>query len=690
MPPTARRHVVVLGAQCAAMEHLDRLEESATLLHSVLADPSLGGCAPGLRDGRSLVLGAELTGARIGELLREAYRFAGERGAVLVVALLGHGFTPGGTSSLYYMGTDSRPEVRDAAVEVGPLLRDAADQDGVQGVVCVTDTCHAGAAMPSSRDLAAGVRGGSTRLAVLMSCGAAQPARDLGLSRELTALLQQGESQGGRFIGVGTAARALRGRVVGQNVGYAVWDGHPFAQEPMWLVRNARHPAFSVPPRTGVLGPRSREELATALAALDPPLTRSQLPTGLEEASGLLALLADRPADHLTQRAVRAVDGLVVSLRTVNLLSEWLGSAVTTAHLYRALGAVLTAEAEVPRSRPRPTLPDVVDHVVHEHPVTDPDCRRWLTHFVVMLGLEADQNPEDPVVQQWARSIDASVQLNDALLFARARRENRQLTLVVSLHASLTGDWPDSLDAWLLREGTVVGHEQFPAAAADRASAEDALDDAVIWADGEAEELGISLRRVDVALPTALLLSWRPEESGLGVRLGHQYEVVLHWSGRLAPTRLQRKLRRTVEDRWERMLACNADVPLDWLDRHAVQNRERLYDELHKGRYSRGIVLLHHPGDDEPLVELLLSYTPVFLWPQRDGDRAAWRDGLDRYWPTMPAGLTHAYRRSWLGDRREAVADLRAVWDSGEWLAFCRSVAHPVLPSASRPLKEEK
>ncbi|MET7285121.1 hypothetical protein [Streptomyces sp. NPDC005573] len=682
------RHLLVVGAQCAAMGHLDRLTESATLLHGVLSDPDLGGCAPGLPDGRSLLVGPDLAAGSIDGHVRDAYRFAGERGAVLVLALLGHGFVPGATSSLYYMGADSRPEERDRAVEVGPLLRDAADRDGVHGVVCVVDTCHAGGAMPDSRELAAGVRGGSSRLAVLTSCGAAQPAIDLRLSRELAGLLQRGADEGGRFIDAGTAARALRGRLPGQNVGFQDWDGHPFAREPLWLAPNPRHPERSAV-RSGALGPRAREELAAALAALEPPLDHGHVPASLDDATALLGTLTARPPTPMTQRAVRAVKALVITFRTMDLLSGWLGGDVTTAHLRRALSAVLTAEAQRPTAVPRPTLPEAVDHFVHEHPVTDPDCLRWLTRFVVLLGTEAGQDPADPAVRRWARSIDASVALNDALAFARELREDQQLSLVVSLHASLTGDWPDSVDAWLLQDGAVVGHEQYDTPGADQARVEEVLDEAVLWAEDEARERGLGLHRLDVALPAARLLDWHPEEAGLGVWLGHQFVVVLHWSGRLAPTRPLRRLQNVVMDRWERMLSSTAGVPVDWLDRQAVRDPEVLRGELRRGRYARGIGLLYHPAGDETLMETLLSYTPVFLWPRRDSHHAAGRDCLERYWPTMPVGLTHAYRRRWLGDDGEPVADLRAVWDSGEWLAFCRGISRRVPPAESCPGKEE-
>ncbi|WP_330457142.1 hypothetical protein OIB37_09725 [Streptomyces sp. NBC_00820] len=686
LPPP--RHLLVIGAQCAAMGYLDRLTESATLLHGVLSEPSLGGCVPGLPDGRSLLLGEGLTAESVVGDVRAAYRFAGERGAVLVLALLGHGFVPGTTSSLYYMAGDSRPEERDHAVEVGPLLRDAADRDGVHGVVCVVDTCHAGGAMPDSRELAAGVRGGSARLAVLTSCGAAQPAIDLRLSRELADLLQRGDAEGGRFIDIGTAARALRSRVLGQNVGFQDWDGHPFAREPLWLVPNTRHPEHSTP-RSGALGPRAREELAAALAALEPPIAHGRLPASVDDATDLLGILTARPADPMTQRAVRAVKGVVIAFRTMALLSDWLGGEVTTAHLRRALGAVLTAEAQRPTAVPRPTLAEAVDHFVHEFPVTDPDCLRRLTRFVVLLGTEAGQDPADPVVKRWARSVDASVALNDALDFARELRDDRLLSLVVSLHASLTGDWPDSVDAWLLQDGAVVGHEQYGTPDADQARVEEVLDEAVLWAEEEARERGLRLHRIDVALPAARLLDWHPEETGLGVWLGHQFAVVLHWSGRLAPTRPLRRLHNVVKDRWERMLGCTTGVPVDWLDRHTVRDPELLRGELRKGRYARGIGLLYHPAGDEALMETLLSYTPVFFWPRRDSHHAAGRDCLDQYWPTMPMGLTHAYRRRWLGDDGEPVADLRAVWDSGEWLAFCQSISQRVPPAETCPGKEE-
>ena len=49
----------------------------------------------------------KLSSDEIRATVEDAIRYAGDQGATLVLALLGHGFTPGDAPTLYLMGTDA-------------------------------------------------------------------------------------------------------------------------------------------------------------------------------------------------------------------------------------------------------------------------------------------------------------------------------------------------------------------------------------------------------------------------------------------------------------------------------------------------------------------------------------------------------------------------------------------------------
>jgi len=110
-----RRHVVVVGAQCAQEGHLSLLESAARGLHSVLVDPMLGNCMPCEAEGPSLLLGDDLTPNQVQDAVYAAARRAASDGGLFVVALLGHGFTG---PELYYMVEKSNRTDTSLAVDV--------------------------------------------------------------------------------------------------------------------------------------------------------------------------------------------------------------------------------------------------------------------------------------------------------------------------------------------------------------------------------------------------------------------------------------------------------------------------------------------------------------------------------------------------------------------------------------------
>ncbi|MGW6455979.1 vWA-MoxR associated conflict system protein [Streptomyces sp. NPDC055078] len=679
-----RRHVLVVAPQCAAMERLILLDEAATTLYGVLTDSALGACEPGLPPGATaLVTGDGLTSGTITTTVQRATTYAAQRGAILVLAFLGHGFTPGRTGTLRLMAADSDDDIRHGSVNVAELLTDALDHPGIPGVVGIVDTCHAAGALPSAHDLTAGTRHGNSRLALLMGSSLNQTASDLAFSRQLAALLRSGLPGAGATLGLPDLRNALRTRLPGQSVTGFDYDGSP--AEPLWIARNARDREVVL---GGLLGGRlAREELTEALAAVDPglPVPDARLADALRCREELSALAPSAARD----RALRAVGGLVLAVHTVAFIRTWIGGDLTTTAMRHALHAMLAAERRVPA----PALPltdvAIIDELTFNHPLSDKDGRRTVARFVTLLAQACGKRLDDPELLGWGRLIEAPAQVNDAIMDTTTRTEQRRLGLVVSLHSSLAGGWPETLDAWLLLDGSMLHTEQFANGTADRRGAEAALENAVLWADEHARTLALPLKRLDIAVPSPLLLEWRPEEAGTALLLGVRFDVRLHWSNRLNPDAVLRSVESTIAERWEAISGCDTGAPVDWLVREDVADQQILRGHLRNGRYARGIGLTEHPGADARLMEMLLAYTPVLLWPHSADGFPKERHGcLEASWWAMPGALARAYRDRWRGvDPADLtdLADLRAVWDDRDWLRFCwyfRSAPAPAAPAA--------
>ncbi|MFE1409677.1 hypothetical protein ACFW6F_02470 [Streptomyces sp. NPDC058746] len=681
--PNPRRHALVIAPQCRSMPRLESLEPAALDLDKVLRDGALGGCAAGLPGGESLFAGEGLTSGQILDLVERAVEHAADHNAVLVLAVLGHGFAVGSTGTLRLMADDSEEEVRRKALDVSALLAMAADHHGVGGLIGIIDTCHAAGAIPAASEITRGSRNGRTRLSLLMASSSSQLAYDLTLSRELTSLLRRGVPVDEEALSVTRVAQELRRYVKGQDVTFAHHDGDPLADEPLWLARNARHRGSS----PGVLsGPLAAEELAAALGGLRPPVA---VPRARDTAAvrALVRHLEDLGADRSDgawERAWEAADHLHVAVRTVEFLREWIGSELTTPRIRRALCSLLASERRSSRGTPAScgTDVEVLDYLAFDHPVAHDDCRPWVTRFVLVLARAAGRSDQDPALVRWAEEIKARQELNDAVQYARSRHDGQRLSLVASLHASVAGDWPQTLETWMLLDGEVSGRNTFsclpPAATgcpADRESVEEALEGAVLWARSEAEKLELPLTRIHVAVPSALLATWRPEESGSALLLGVHHDVVMHWSERLAPSLLLRLTEAAVSARWtaiEQHTAASA--PLDWLSEQETADPRALGARLARGQLrTGGMGLVRRPAADKGgLLDLLLAYTPVLVWPQSaTGFGPSLHGQLDDHWRTLPDSLLDSYRCEWSGAPGQDIAVLRLVWDDRDWLAFC-------------------
>ncbi|MFE7839962.1 hypothetical protein ACFU53_29075 [Streptomyces sp. NPDC057474] len=674
---TAPRLLLVVAPQNTAMGCLDELEGAARALGEVLQQEDLGHCSPALAGGVALLYGTNVTQARIEAAVRAAARRAGDAGATLVLAFLGHGMAPPGRSELYMMGADAKPDVLSTAVNVGHLVVQAAEQPGVNGVIGLVDTCHAAGAVPDVKALVGGVRGGRTRVSLLMASGADQEAYDLVFSRRLAELLRQGLPGAGAHAGVSALKEALRQVVVGQDIVSLEHDGDHFAMQGLWLSHNPRH-AGADRPGPGRLGAedfRSALEAVGHAVAWPDPWTLYELDRVRHEIQRIKETGTGIGPAALVHRAVHVVDGLRTCLATQSFLTSWMGGRLTTQRLRKALPALpADVYALVPDTTGAMLLTDLLELLVLRAPRVGDSRTALLTGFVTALGADAGLDFSAAEVTAWADACGARIELNDAQEELSRGEAARRLRLIVSLHATVADDWPESLGLWLLDGGKVCERAEV-ACAPTQAAVEAKLGEAIAWARKHARLRRAPLRHVDVAVPTSVLLRWKPEETDFGVRLGVNHDVVVRWSLRLNPPAHLWWINDHARAGLERMSTCAAKAPVDWLADQDAGQAQDLGDRLKAGRYTRAVAFTHRPAHLKQLMELLLAYVPVVLWPDTNHNFSPTeRALLDVFWERLPTELAEAYRRRWQGGSAapsDRLADLRSVWHDLEWLDFC-------------------
>ena len=445
-------------------------------------------------------------------------------------------------------------------------------------------------------------------------------------------------------------------------------------------------PSSSAIPGSGatmgnVLGQLGQTAIQEALASLGADQSWAREPWTAEALHRLEGHLASQEDSTARTWVLRTVGDALVALETVKLLKS---RRDLTSSLLRQALITLRASGALPSPVPAcRTETEAVEAVAFGYPSDEPDCRQQMARFVLLMlapgtGQIAEAisgDDEERAFRLWAGSDSIGwLQVNDAERFVRTVRRGQHLRLVVGLHTSLAGDWPESMEAWLRLDGEPYDHASFPLSTIDKAGAEKALGSALAWAHGLARDNldGLELRRVDIAAPTKLLLSWRPEESVIGgALLGVRHDVIVHWSERLNPPEWRRWILDEASWRLANIDGRLSAAPVDWLTEEHTKHPDHLSGRLHAGHFMRAIGLDHQP--DPQVMELLFSYIPIVLWP---GTAAALpaplRSFLDRCWETLPAGFLEAYRARWKeGRHTEDLAALRAVWDDSEWLKFC-------------------
>ncbi|MEV0132520.1 hypothetical protein AB0H83_29155 [Dactylosporangium sp. NPDC050688] len=431
-----------------------------------------------------------------------------------------------------------------------------------------------------------------------------------------------------------------------------------------YAVRPPEVAKASVEAELGPIGAGRLTEMLELVGVTAPP--RWNL-AGLRRLAPLVAGLPT-PQEPLVADAVR---DLTEALVTNEFIAGWMPHVLTTKAMRQALRPPGAAPAATPAALH--TLGDYLEHIALHHRDGPAGLRRWLASFVVNLAVDAGMDLDVEPVRRWANELNMLVDINDVARTVRAQRENARARLIVSLHAAVADDWPESLVGWWLLDGKPSEPKKEDCEPSQR-GLEAAVRRLLEWADDEIQdhEPGLELEQVDIAIPTGLLLRWQPEEAEIGGRLVQHHQVVTRWGDRLwRDTRHVRK-------RFKAILQAASDKPVLWLDSTVAADLDGVAATLRNGLPDQAIGLRFHPEGQETLLDTVLEQSPILVWPERglEADGAAVAE-LHGCWPDVPRSLTDAYRT-----RREPLlarplAGLRAVWDDEEWLRFCRSFAGP-------------
>ncbi|MFE0256920.1 hypothetical protein [Streptomyces sp. NPDC059010] len=677
----AVRHLLVIAAQCRAMgSPLSRLEEAARELHDVLTDPSLGGCQARTGEHPSLLAGDDLTQDDVHKAVDAVVRQAQTDGAVVVLALLGHGFTPPQRTELFFMVRDSTTQSVRSAVDVGALIAGIADEPGVDGLIAVVDTCRAAGAIPDVGRLAGGVRAGRSRLAVLTAAAADQPARDMNLSLSLARTLREGVPSAGPALYVDrTLATALRDQVSGQVIGRAEYDQDPFPLEDLWLARN---PGSTAGTHGDVVGPVGRRDLTQSVEMWRGP---RGLPERLTDGT-LLELRefvsSGQVDDELNPDARGLVADVVTALlevsRTKKFLAEFLADSLTS-ELLRSAGRLAGFPSHAQGTVP---LRDLLEYAVLRAQALDGAPWNGLARFVAALFHHAGVAHTDPRLQAWARGLQVVTEVNDACVEFTEDRRRRAVRLVISLAGAWT-EWPEEVDVWLLGRGADLPlYQHFPCETGGSHGVARAIGAALDWARRELPHPEL-LEHIDIAAPAHLLARWHPEEEKVGrYLLGAKYSVLTRWSGRLDEAEDNAEINNAARQVLKKIASCGA-APVKWISTAALHDRSALEYRLSAGQYDAAIGIDHFPDDLEEVLQLLLPFAPIVLWPRGDAHPLEGRlPGLVRErWHELPDGLAAAYRSRWEAHQgcTACLGDIRAVWHDEAWLEFCRPFEHRVV-----------
>ncbi|AZQ32082.1 hypothetical protein EJ357_47880 [Streptomyces cyaneochromogenes] len=496
----------------------------------------------------------------------------------------------------------------------------------------------------------------------------------MNLSVQLAELLEHGVTNAEEFLTVDAQLiKELRGRIHTQEPGSYTFDGTPGDSESLWLARNAQAAARR---SAGSLGAVACERLAKLLRPLEGTEgihSREQLTDWL---SGLEQERVGHPA---VQRVLEFERDLDLCTYAVAVLEEVFGGALTD-DLLRKAAARAGFPLKVVVRVPCPSLRDLVEHaVLDQSAITTAGQHRILVHFVAALAHLL--SPADLLPQQlttWAAKSAATIALN-----SRLKELSGATPRLVLVAADDGGEDVTRVEASLLFGSAVVHATEFPCEPG-RVGLVSALEDARGWALSWLGAAGEQLVRVDVSVPTLLLLDSSPEEWRVVRKrrmLGVDYDVTTRWSGLLTPpsgVSLDDMLH--AGSQLLSSLQAKVQAGPSWLssgDLSSVEALQELLDRRRMGGCVWGVSTLPTKDFDLMLEELLI-HTPALIWPRREGvsDTQALQDAVAEHWQSLPEKVVRAFKQRLENGLGEDVpghlADIRTTWHDAHWQDFCQ------------------
>ncbi|WP_158933482.1 hypothetical protein [Streptomyces sp. NRRL S-1868] len=665
----------MIASQCEKEGLLTDLESVAHSLYEVLTDPRIGNFeAP--TDVTSLLVGKEVTKSDIDKAISEAAVRAGATDAVLLLAFIGHGAASGFASHLGFAASDSDLALPTTLVSVNEWLTKVAMTPGIQEVIALVDTCRAGGAIPNFQEINASERQGGVNISLLTPASAHEDTHGLRFTRNLTSILKSGIRGTEPYISVDAAFEEMEKT---QPVAdYPLrFKGNRFSSF-SWLAHNVLYES-TVGPALGRVG---EIELRSALSPLgkEDAVAKISKITELDKLrQELLKLASDVVHVADLQGAIRVIDGLRQAHRTKELLDSWPGQ-LTSDRLMRAARLANSKTLQEVESSGSHFARECVEALRLRSPRIQCSPTVPLATFIALLAAEDGLDANTPEIKNWAKTLGATTELNDALAKLAEQKQESRLRLIISLHAAVADEWPEKLCAWLIDSGEKVASEEFPCAPNQRAI-EERFGPILKWANKQARHLGTRVRRIEIAAPAPILASWHPEEAHVIEYLGVSHDVVLRWSGRISPLEHLGPVNDIARMQLQKMQKDSASgAPVAWLGTKDTHESEKLIARLKSGSFKPALALDHLPTGLESLLEQLLIHRPIVLWTKHGTLPQETCKTVEEHWDRLPGELSVAYRHHWRHMAEEAdaasndeatLAHLRTVWDDMEWLDFC-------------------
>ena len=335
---TGHRRVLVVGSQCASLNHLSFLPQAAEDLHAVLTDFELGGCTDAAPGGLLI----DPTVAEAKAAIKEAFRAASEEEATLILAFIGHGTYAG--RDFYLLPRDGvDPPDSDTGIQLVQWVKELHRRHpGLDGLVVLLDTSLSGVGPLAVATSWVSELAGTLRFAVL-TAAADRPAYDGCFTRQLVACLRKGldgvpgehlrcehvqrviEGLCPQQIAATTGLQRRRGALLAKNAAHARRAGGP-----SWAVTAAAETIerlttwFQPTPVLHVVVAKSREaryvavigsagsgKSALAAALARPEVTGGAVPPGFVHAVAFLSAgtLTNEIASTLAGQLARGLPG---------------------------------------------------------------------------------------------------------------------------------------------------------------------------------------------------------------------------------------------------------------------------------------------------------------------------------------------------------------------------------------------